>query len=315
MLQYTVHPPPLSLPIRSKNAAKLQDKDKDHVDRSAKAQPPSSHNDHPSPTSTSRFAFRTQQRPSPDTSAIAPTGIPPHHAVSAPSATLSTSQPAAAASTAATLMTFPLSTTSSSSSALPSPTFPSTSASKRIPRSPYIHAPRPLDPIESVATFARMDSHDYGAANRSSNHSRLSSSLCENVFFPGDRVGEGIRLQGERVRVVPSVVGLSDPDLEPAKEFEVVRRLGTGSYAVVYLVREVFTHGKSWSDEGHDAAGQLELDDQSIRTVQYGREYAIKCLSKENLDEDALAAQMAEVNLFLIGLDCVSRLLTHICYC
>lgn len=88
-------------------------------------------------------------------------------------------------------------------------------------------------------------------------------------------------------------------DEEPATEFEVVRQLGTGSYAVVYLVREVLSRPPP-SEDGHmPMMGPMELDDKFVRRPEtaYGREYAIKCLSKANLDEEALAAQMSEVRI------------------
>ncbi len=91
----------------------------------------------------------------------------------------------------------------------------------------------------------------------------------------------------------------SDP--EPAREFEVVRRLGRGSYAVVYLVREVLERGRQFSDDGciggrMDGADPNTSVDGTLRTSRvYGREYALKVLSKANLDEQAISAQMAEV--------------------
>jgi hypothetical protein len=49
--------------------------------------------------------------------------------------------------------------------------------------------------------------------------------------------------------------------------------------------------------------GLMELDTNKSPSpphIVYGRKYAIKCLSKANLDEDALALQMDEVSyLFL----------------
>jgi len=124
-----------------------------------------------------------------------------------------------------------------------------------------------------------------------------------DVLAQGDLVGEGLSLQGEKIVRVP--ISSSEPRVdhdEPAKEFEVVRRLGTGSYAVVYLVREILSRSASpSSDEGHGlaVAGRMELDDGyfSHQPTQYGREYAIKLLSKANLDQDALAAQLFEATI------------------
>ena len=125
----------------------------------------------------------------------------------------------------------------------------------------------------------------------------MSSSLVD-ILSQGDLVGEGLCLQGEIISRVP--ISSSEPRVdhdEPAKEFEVVRKLGTGSYAVVYLVREVLSRSLP-SDDGHVAAiGRMDLDDGSPgnQSTEYGREYAVKVLSKANLDEDALTAQLFEV--------------------
>jgi hypothetical protein len=120
--------------------------------------------------------------------------------------------------------------------------------------------------------------------------------MMERVLAVGEAVGEGLELQGEvlRAREPPPMSVAHEPPL--ASEFEVVRRLGSGSYAVVYLVREVLAR-RDPSDDGH-VAGRLDLDDAASAgsaLVTYGREFAIKCLSKANLDEEALEAQMAEV--------------------
>jgi len=124
----------------------------------------------------------------------------------------------------------------------------------------------------------------------------------EDVLAPGDVVGEGFPLQGEYLRLVSSNDTNGAVDLqEPAQEFEVIKQLGTGSYAVVYLVQEVLYRPPS-SDDGHmSTIGVMEFDNKvagSSGATVYGRKYAIKCLSKANLDEEALALQMTEVGLF-----------------
>lgn len=109
-------------------------------------------------------------------------------------------------------------------------------------------------------------------------------------------VGQGIPLQGEPIRLISEPPTIDDE--MPVQEFEVVRQLGTGSYAVVYLVREVLFRPVP-SLDSHMSIEGMELDDKLIGrpSVEYGREFAIKCLSKANLDEEALAAQMSEVRL------------------
>jgi len=116
----------------------------------------------------------------------------------------------------------------------------------------------------------------------------------EDVLAPGDLVGEGLFLQGDvlrRVDTSPQASGYESPtadwqhDLdhmlglskkeevhiagqeEPTKEFEVVRKLGSGSYAVVYLVREVLSrsaHGVFVRRSGRGVAMRGAL---SIRAI------------------------------------------------
>ena len=127
----------------------------------------------------------------------------------------------------------------------------------------------------------------------------------------GDLIGTGRYLSGELVREVSRS---SLVDHQPASAFEVVRRLGAGSYAVVYLVRERLdpvpeSDTDSESEQDH-ILGDMDLDNGfratsssssshsiSNKEPQYGREYAIKCLSKANLGEDALQAQLLEATI------------------
>ncbi|THH01120.1 hypothetical protein EW026_g1511 [Hermanssonia centrifuga] len=199
--------------------------------------------------------------------------------------------------------------------------------SKPIPRSPFVpsalplpvpgshtRSPRPSKsiplpspslsnpPVSALGAFSSIGSFPQSA---SSTHSSFSSSHA-NVLSPGDTVGEGLLLQGEVVRKVPILPSTPGQEREPAQTFEVVRLLGTGSYAVVYLVREVLYRASfSGSDDyGSDldmsADGHSDEEDNGRvvrRGNEYGREYAIKLLSKANLDEDALSAQMFEATI------------------
>lgn len=118
-----------------------------------------------------------------------------------------------------------------------------------------------------------------------------------DVLAQGDVVGQDILLQDEPIRLVSKPSATSDYEV-PAQELEVVRRLGAGSYAVVYLVREVLFRPLP-SLDSHMSIEGMELDDKLTGrpSIEYGREFALKCLSKANLDEEALAAQMSEVCL------------------
>ncbi|KAG8213998.1 CAMK/CAMK-unique protein kinase [Butyriboletus roseoflavus] len=103
-------------------------------------------------------------------------------------------------------------------------------------------------------------------------------------------------LQGHHIRLSPALVSHDNTDFGLAKEFEVVRKLGTGSYAVVYLVREVLSRAQP-SEDGHCGVLDFGEPTRSKTCITYGRDFALKCLSKANLDQDALAAQMTEVTI------------------
>lgn len=177
------------------------------------------------------------------------------------------------------------------STAFPSSNSPGPSPSRAIPRSPYLSS-RELSSPYSSSPVPRRPSLPV-ATNGETRNSWSSYSAIEDILSPGELVGEGIVLQGEVVW--SALVSDRASQQGTGKEFEVVRKLGSGSYAVVYLVREVLSRGTPFSDDGH-CAGRLDLDDALPRkSTEYGREYAIKCLSKANLDEENLEAQMAEV--------------------
>jgi hypothetical protein len=172
----------------------------------------------------------------------------------------------------------------------PSPTSSPSPASANLPRTTYFSSKPPSSPV------LLGNSHPW-ASSPPSGKSSITSSTVEDVLFPGDFVGQGGTLQGETISLVsmgPHSSGVGDYR-EPAIEFQVKRRLGHGSYAVVYLVQEVL-YRPQLSDDGHmPTMGVMELDATSTPQTSYGREYAIKCLSKANLDEEDLAAQMSEV--------------------
>ncbi|KAF9528548.1 hypothetical protein CPB83DRAFT_894331 [Crepidotus variabilis] len=107
-----------------------------------------------------------------------------------------------------------------------------------------------------------------------------------DILIPGDLVGQGLHLNGEPLSLVANNPNTTNP---PHVHFQVVKELGEGSYAVVYLVREIL---QDYNND--DTIGFMDEDPTS---VLYGREYAIKCLSKQNLDQEALSVQMSEVDI------------------
>ncbi|KAH9032468.1 kinase-like protein [Lactarius pseudohatsudake] len=174
---------------------------------------------------------------------------------------------------------------STSFSSLPSPSFPPSTLPQVVPR-PSHHSSHRND-------FSQPPSS-------SKEHSSFSSHI-EDVLSHGDIVGEGIPLLGEPLRLVAnSSVEYVPEHQEPATEFEVVRKLGTGSYAVVYLVREVLSRSPPSEDDHFYPGGRLELDDVSVSRsppTEYGREYAIKLLSKADLVGEELVSQLTEATI------------------
>ncbi|KAJ7874711.1 hypothetical protein B0H14DRAFT_2717247 [Mycena olivaceomarginata] len=156
---------------------------------------------------------------------------------------------------------------------------PSTHSAKL--RSPYISARHTASPV----SFSPRPAFKSPVPSRRSSF----SSVLEDVLQPGDVVGEGVELQGETIRLVSPTDARNSA--EPAREFEVVRRLGAGSYAVVYQVLEVLERALP-SEDGHSSMmGHMDLDGKHSPLVVY------TCLSKANLDDEAITAQMDEVNI------------------
>lgn len=111
-----------------------------------------------------------------------------------------------------------------------------------------------------------------------------------DVLSPGDQIGAGLRFRKERIRSVdlqssepPTMGSLANV------KFEVVKKLGSGSYASVYLVREVIETGIKSSNWRRN----------SMPTIP--REFAVKCLSKAHLTPEQLEAQLLEVSITIIG--------------
>lgn len=238
----------------------------------------------------------------------------------------------------------------SSSPSSPQMTFasaPSSSSSSHPPSFKVPSAPIPF-PTSNNTNYVYNSPPSIIEASQSglSQHSRTSSSFHEDVLAPGDVIGVGLTLRDEKLRMVPLIKHTANLDgswvsngsgfssrpssrpgtgsrsgrsgssliLPPAPELEIVRRLGTGSYAIVYLAREVLKRPSNMirpsssssryeADDGF-VIGQMDDDGENngynnshIRSgaFVYGREFAVKCLSKANLDEEALSAQMAEV--------------------
>ncbi|POW00828.1 hypothetical protein PSTT_12864 [Puccinia striiformis] len=147
---------------------------------------------------------------------------------------------------------------------------------------------------------------------------------ARKLFKVGDRVGVGTLHQGYRVRDLFDTTSrsgrrLSQDSTQSHGEsgvLEVVRQIGVGSYAVVYLVREVLFDPDlepepvpvdstfSQTPKASDGFASLsKLDTMSSPRVRgtteviYGRDFALKCLCKRNLSDELLVLQRGEAEL------------------
>ena len=104
------------------------------------------------------------------------------------------------------------------------------------------------------------DMIDYGASDGyplSRHGSALSGNQLGDVFEIGDRVGPGLEHDGHVIQIAETTPGFDDQNADlTGTQLEVIRKLGEGSYAVVYLVREVTP-----DDDAHDADLTLDEDD------------------------------------------------------
>ena len=183
---------------------------------------------------------------------------------------------------------------------------PSVAASLRspsIPLTPYSARIPPSSPIPRSPVLSSLDTPSVDVSSQHSRPSSVHSSPVQDILFPGDVIGQGLNFQGERVRLLPISASHhnGDDDLNATSiKFEVVKALGTGSYAVVYQVRQILS---SYPPQTEDLSpiSAVNFDDfpSCPAPVRYGREYALKCLSKADLDKDALSTQMFEVRPLL----------------
>ena len=128
----------------------------------------------------------------------------------------------------------------------------------------------------------------------------LQLDQAEDVLAPGDIIGKGAFLKGHVVSLLPT--DTDRPIHDENEQFQVIKELGKGSYAVVYLVHQVSFSSNSESAEDAQILGDMDTDmpisnQEPFKT--YGRNFAIKCLSKANLDQEELEIQLAEVSVHL----------------
>ncbi|KAL7411748.1 hypothetical protein BDY24DRAFT_120511 [Mrakia frigida] len=141
-------------------------------------------------------------------------------------------------------------------------------------------------------------------------HLELSEGDTIQIGQPIPTTSSSAPLQAVRSSPLPSSPPPSSStststESEPGlNRLEIVRQLGTGSYAVVYLVREVLDQptGRKRSDSGSELEWDMEGEDGIVglgtgKGRCYGREFALKCLSKQDLSEESLEVQMFEATI------------------
>ncbi|GAA5993463.1 hypothetical protein JCM10908_002203 [Rhodotorula pacifica] len=190
------------------------------------------------------------------------------------------------------------------------------------PRSParLMHRTKTYD---SYASSSRDDFSDLDGGDEP-----MNDLANVDVFDEGERVGVGVWLEGRGGYVRDCFAGKVDRDgkapgngLDGPKQLEVERRLGEGTYAIVYLVREVL-HDPDTTLDGDDddvlspidPLASFEFDDTDSQhrprlhswasdtwtpppKPTYGQYFALKCLCKKNLTEDLIEVQRNEAFL------------------
>ncbi|KAG8779349.1 hypothetical protein FRC16_003452, partial [Serendipita sp. 398] len=98
------------------------------------------------------------------------------------------------------------------------------------------------------------------------------SRMLEQVLHSGDEIGPGLSILGQPITVV-------NARSENVPVLRVIRKLGTGSYAVVYLVQEIVSYAGNFLD--------IDEDSPPGTPGPEGRLFALKCLAKNAQDQQA----------------------------
>lgn len=132
-------------------------------------------------------------------------------------------------------------------------------------------------------------SDDYDHFQQESNFSfEEDADGSPRIFEEGDRVGVGMHHHGSLAKDC-----FAHPVDKSARRLEIIRKLGSGSYAVVYLARAVLWDPDVDGIDSEDGEAGLEFGQE----VVYGQEFALKCLCKQNLSDELLEVQRFEVSL------------------
>ena len=146
----------------------------------------------------------------------------------------------------------------------------------------------------SISGQSRLSSNSRCSSNKfNSTWSETDDGVCD-IFHLGDIFGEGILIDGQPVRSVE--LGFSSNERlryeDRPKKMEVIKKLGTGSYAAVYAVKEVLDNDSDDEDTAFELSG---VPSKTCRREP--RMFALKALSKKDLDDSQLEIQMYEAKI------------------
>ncbi|KAG8729945.1 hypothetical protein FRC11_007695 [Ceratobasidium sp. 423] len=154
---------------------------------------------------------------------------------------------------------------------------------------------------------ARLQSRQVSVRLASSvRNSSYSNALPEETLGEGDVVGHGAIVNGEVVTAVDHQPVLGGPQNGAHARYEIVRKLGSGSYATVFLAREILAEPVPPTDSdlpfewngSDDAHADPDMTIRPDAGRSYGRSFAIKCLSRASLTTpESLAVQMLEATI------------------
>ncbi|GAA6044106.1 hypothetical protein JCM8097_003210 [Rhodosporidiobolus ruineniae] len=195
------------------------------------------------------------------------------------------------------------------------------------------NSPEPAPRRIPGASLSRVGTYSSLARTSSALSSVTNDLSTVDVFDEGERVGVGVWLEGRGGWVRDCFAGRAEVEgkapgngLDGPRQLEVERRLGEGTYAIVYLVREVlydpdptdddilspidplasFEFGDSPSDPSSSPSNpsrprlhSWSSDYYNPPPAQptYGSYFALKCLCKKNLTDELIEVQRNEAFL------------------
>lgn len=127
-------------------------------------------------------------------------------------------------------------------------------------------------PLRRVSTHASNTTTSSRLAPSPQPRLSTDSRLLEEILHDGDEIGPGLCILGQPISIVHARTAHVNP-------LRVLRKLGTGTYAVVYLVQEMVGDHSTFLD--------IMDDSPPASPAPVGRLFALKCLIKHAQDQEA----------------------------